>query len=344
MAKILVSIISYGERDLYETVHDCIQKSSGEHQILFSIVDEQQFEHEFSDFSQLKTNKIIYRTFDWSEYRGIDWARSLTTQVDLEYDYILFICGHTRFCKDWDIANFEEYEIARQLSNTGKALLTYCPAEFAVTKTNTFETVNVFRDRRNNVFHPVGSLGPTSASGFVPGYTWPAGHYVPNNGVTEGSYLHYTWCFGPKQYVDEVPIDPTIAFHVEETFMMIRSWCSGWRFFATPRLVSWHMSHKKYPDEKYTRIETHRPWSNKHKEAFWKNVDESQIKLNKLMSGNLNDDYSVISLSQVLEYCCFSGISTSYCEHNPNFHKLNVHRHGENLRYQQLIEYEQTNE
>lgn len=335
MSKVLVSIISYGERELKRTVIDCIKKSSSSHELLFSIVDEQESPNDFCDFSDIKTNYIIYRPFDWSEYRGIDWARNLTTNVDFDYDYILFICGHTIFAENWDIENFIEYEKAKNKSLTGKALLTYCPAEFGITKTNNFEIKNVFRNRVGNVFHPAGTLG----GDFVPGYNWPGGHGVPSDGVTEGAYLHYTWCFGPKEYVDEVPIDPSIAFHVEETFAMIRSWCAGWRFFATPKLLSWHMSHKKYPDEVHLRIDTHRPWSNQHKEKFWDAVDSSQIKLNKLMSGRLNDDLSNFTLSQVLEYCCFSGISGRYCNHNPNYHKLGVSRHGEHLRFNERLEY-----
>jgi hypothetical protein len=341
MSSILVSIISYGERDLRKTVLDCYNKRSGEHQLYFSIVDEQPTESEFSTFDSIDESIITYRKFDWSEYRGIDWARHLTTVVDYEYDYVLFICGHTRFVQNWDVVNFEEYFKAVKKSETGKAILTYCPAEFGVTETNDFEIENVFRNRTKNVFHWPGSLGPPFNPNFVPGYNFPGGR-SPKDGddVEEGAYLHFTWCFGPKQFIDQVPIDPDIAFHVEETYMMIRAWCLGWRFFVTPKLMSWHMSHKKYPDEKHIRIDTHRPWSNQHKEAFWTHVDKSQQKLNLLMSGHLLDKHGGISVYKVMEYFCFSGIPAKYAEYNPDYHKLGVPRHGENLRNLPIIKYE----
>ena len=340
MSRILVSIISYGEKDLKKTVLDCYNKRSQQHEILFSIVDEQQYEDEFCTFEEIPAQNMVYRTFDWSQYRGIDWARNLSTKVDFDYDYILYICGHTRFCQDWDIYNFQEYFKAQKLSSTGKALITYCPAEFAVTKENDFETKTVYRDRVKNVYHPPATLGSPENTTFVPAYNFPNSHSLQGGDqVFEGCYLHFTWCFGPKQFVDEVPVDPEIAFHAEESYMMVRSWCKGWRFFATPKLLSWHMSYKQYPDEKHMRINTHRPWANQHKEAFWNHVDYSQKKFNLLMSGRLEDQEG-ISYHQVLEYCCFSGIPTHFTNFNPDFHKLNIPRHGEHLRYIDVIPYE----
>lgn len=189
-----------------------------------------------------------------------------------------------------------------------------------------------------------GSLGKNFDPGFVPGYNFPIANNVPEDGdVHEGFWIHFTWCFADKSYVQEVPLDPEINFHAEEPYVTIQSWCRGWRFFATSKLLSWHQMEKKYPDEKHTRIATHRPWADKNKNDFWNQSDQSLLKLNKLLSGKLKGKYGNISKEDVLLFCCESGMQTKWTEYNENYHKLPYLRHGQTLKDKEIIKYEKIN-
>lgn len=336
MQRILVSIISYGEKDLRSTVLHCYEQAKNKKDILFSIVDEQPTDEEFSYFSEIPEEQIIYRKYDTSEYRGILWARDITTRTNFDYDYILYICGHERFAEDWDVHTIYEYQKALKKSETGKAVLTYCQADFSVTETSNFDPTQTYAGRTTNVYHPPGTL-----SKVVPGYGFPGAFRVPGNeDVHEGCWLHFTWCFAAKQFVEEVPLYPEINFHAEEPYMGVLAWCRGWRFFATPKLLSWHQVHKKYPDEKHVRIDTHRPWADSNKAAFWQQSDASMLRLNELLSGRATGPYGEVKWEQVLEYCCFSGLSTQWTRFDANYDKLELPRHGQHLKHRPVVKYE----
>jgi len=151
MATILVSIISYGEKQLRETILDCFDKKSNKNKILFSIVDEQENKLDFCNLDFLKKEEVIYRKFNTINYRGILWARNLTTIVDYKYDYILYICGHTRFAENWDELTIQEYQKCKK--KTDKAVLTYCQADFSVTTASNFDINKTYNGRTKNVFH-----------------------------------------------------------------------------------------------------------------------------------------------------------------------------------------------
>jgi hypothetical protein len=323
--KILISIISYKEKDLYGTVKDAYEKAKNQDRLLFSIVEETYLEN-YSDLSFIPEDKIIYRKYDLSEYRGILWARNLTTNVDFEYDYILYICAHTRFCQDWDQIVIEEHNKAIIKNNNEKVVLTYCGADFSVDDNNNI-IFNGYGDRVKNIYSP--QLGKD----FVPGYWFPSATNVPDdNQVHEAYWIHFTWCFATKQFVEEIPLDPEINFNAEEPYITIQAWCRGWRFFATSKKLYWHHTTRKYPGDNLARHMTHRPWVDSSKEKYWRQSDLSMIKLNLLLSGNLIGKYGDISKEQVLDFCQKSGMDIKYAEYNSNYDKLDLYQHGKYLK------------
>jgi hypothetical protein len=163
----------------------------------------------------------------------------------------------------------------------------------------------------------------------VPGYGWSSQTPVPEiDDVLEETYLQYSWVFANKNYVQEVPLDPDINYHAEEIYMTVKTWCAGWRMYASPVIMYYHDTVKEYPREILSRMDTHRPWSDLNKDAFWKQSDETMLKLNKLLSGKT--DFAPKKLIE--EYCSFSGLNPKWCEYNPDYNKLNFKRHAEDFR------------
>jgi hypothetical protein len=331
--KILVSIISYKEGDLTGTVLDCYNKAKNKEDLMFSIVEEHYPEF-YSDLSFVPSNQMLYSKFDLSEYRGILWARDLTTkQVSVDYDYVLFICGHTRFEQDWDVTCLVEYAKAKNKSETGKAVLTFCPPDFEYNDDWSIKYKHVVK---TNLYHPsIEGYDPRaqSPSDFIPGYWFPIGHAIPEDeDVHENYWVHFTWCFAEKSYVDEVPLDPEMNFNGEEPYVSLQSWGRGWRMFATSKIFSYHHLSRKYPGEQLSRYNTARPWADDKKKDHWEHSRRAMLKLNMLFSGRLEGKYGDIPLDITSEYCRKSGINTKWTEYNPEYDKVDGYQHMMTIR------------
>ena len=320
--KILVSMIAYREKYLQESVKDCYEKAESPENLLFSIVSEQHKPELHVDLSFIPSDQIVYRTYDLSEYRGVLWSRNKTTEVDFDYDYILFTCGHNRFEKNWDTLVLKEYQKA--LKHAERPVITFPGLEIVYDENNN-AVLDHPKARSKNYWR--GTLDKD----YIPGYGWSSQSPVPEtDDVVEETYLQYSWVFSDKNYVKEVPLDPDINYHAEEIYMTVKTWCAGWRMFASPVVMYYHDTYKEYAGEPMSRMTSHRPWSDINKDMFWKQSDESMIKLNNLLSGKT--EYATKDL--VEKYCDFSGLDKKWCEYNPDYDKLDHERLAEFFRDQ----------
>lgn len=325
---ILVSIISYKEGDLRGTVLDCYSKAKNKDELFFSIVEEH-FPEFYSDLSFIPENQLLYRKFDLSQYRGILWARNQTTRhIPVNFDHVLFICGHTRFEQDWDVTCLQEYAKAKAKSETGKAILTLCPPDFEYNDDWSIR----YKDKvKTNLYHPsITGWDPREQQviDFIPGYWFPIGSVPPEDGdVHENYWVHFTWCFAEKSYVDEVPLDPEMNFNGEEPYISLQSWGRGWRMFATSKIFSYHHLSRQYPGEKQSRYHTARPWADDKKKDHWEHSRNAMLKLNLLFSGRLTGKYGDIPLEVTQDYCNKSGINLKWTEYNPEYDKIDGYQH-----------------
>jgi hypothetical protein len=313
-------MVAYREKNLQGSVKDCYEKADNPENLYFSIVSEQSKDDLHADLSFIPKNQITYRKYNLSEYRGILWSRAKTTEVSTNYDYVLYTCGHNIFTESWDTKVMSEYKKAQ--SKSSKAILTVTGLSYSITDEGEV-------DLKVNKKRPYNSYRPKLNKSYTPGYGFPKHIPIKNKkDILESVYVQFSWIFCPKKYVEEVPIDPSINYHVEEIYTSIVSWAAGWKFYATPEVLYYHDTDKKYPDEEISRMTTHRPWSDINKDAFWEQSDESIIKLNALLSGNLH-----VSKEEMDAYCDFSGLNKKWCVENKNYHKINKKRHGEAFRY-----------
>lgn len=320
-------MIAYREKYLAESVKDCYEKAKHPEKLIFSVVAEQQEESLHADLSFIPASQIVYRKYDLSEYRGVLWSRAKTLEVDANYDYILYTCGHNRFVDGWDEKTLEEYKKIKKISNKDKVVLTVAAPEYvtdkegnAITGIDNLRSVNVRR--------------PKIQYGYVPGHSWVdvSEFSKDDQEPFEECYIQFSWVFAPKEYTKEVPLDPDMNYHGEEIYVTVQTWCRGWRMYTTKTILYYHDTYKEYFGESQSRMTTHRPWSDINKDKFWEQSDRSMIKLNLLLSGNLTGIYGNISKQMVLEYCNFSGLDTKWCQYNENFDKLGIKRHAEDFR------------
>lgn len=101
---ICVSIASYRDPDLINTVNSAVRNAKNKDDILFCIVSQAE-EDEHPDLSHVPNVK--YLKYHWKESNGLCWARNIAiTKAD--GDYILQVDSHSRFKENWDeiIMNF----------------------------------------------------------------------------------------------------------------------------------------------------------------------------------------------------------------------------------------------
>lgn len=323
MPKILVSMIAYREKFLAESVKDCLEKADNPDDLHFSIVSEQAKPEQHADLSFVPPNQLTYRRYDLSEYRTIMWSRNKTTDVAINYDYILYTCGHNLYASGWDTLVIDSLKEAEEISS--KAIITSSGPEFEFDSKGKISysprsgrTVNKYR--------------PKIPADYVPGYGFPNEHQttIPKNlSIVEDVYMQWSWVFAPKQYVEEVPIDPEMGYHGEEIYLTVVSWARGWRFFATSETLYFHDTYKEYPGESKSRMISHRPWVDVNQKAFWEHSDLAMRRLNSLLSGNLYED---VTIDKVLSYCEFSGLNKDYCKPFEDYSNLGLLRHAEQTK------------
>ena len=312
---ILVSIIAYKERDLAGTVRDCWDKAIDKDNIYFSIVEEYE---EFSDLSFIPVTQITHQKYDTSEYRGILWARKKTTEIDVNYDYVLYICGHTRFLAGWDETCLSKYDLITRDIQDQRVIITNHGPVYEINEDFSINTDPGYGFGHNTSYFPSWDITKDHNIPFAPGYWFPKPELVPKTPYTEHYWLCFTWLFSSRQYVEEFPLDPAISWNVEEPYSSIISSIRGYRFFAIPDIIYYHHTVRKYPDKDLADNSTSRPWVDDKKQKYREHADESLKRLNLLLSGNYQD----ISIDQILDFCRKSKLNPMWTKFDENYHLL----------------------
>jgi hypothetical protein len=307
-------MVAYREKQLARSVKSCYENAKNPEDLVFSIVSEQYSEDLHADLSFIPESQILYRKYDLSEFRGVLWSRAKTMENDFKYEHVLVTCGHNMFTKDWDSRSLIELKKAKLKAGNEKAILAFCGPEFEYNEDYSLNIDNVSTGRTTNFYHE-----KLDTDSYVPGHGWPNIVPVPDDGdLHEAVYLQASYIFADRIYLDELPFESDIGYQAEEIYMTVKTWCSGWKMFATSEILYLHDTSKKYPDYNFEMLaSTRRPWLDINKVAYWKQSDDSMIRLNCLLSGR-----ETIKLEKVLDYCDFSGMDKKWCEYLPDFDKM----------------------
>lgn len=105
---IFISIASYRDPDLINTVKSCYDNAANKENLFFSILSQaEKTEHPVLSF--IPEDQIRYLKVHWSKSMGACWARSITSE-NLVGDYFFQIDSHSRFKKNWDLTLLNDYK------------------------------------------------------------------------------------------------------------------------------------------------------------------------------------------------------------------------------------------
>ena len=297
--KIFISIASYRDPLLANTVKDAYDNAYYKDSLAFGIVDQsfgmETFDPSFFEFKK----QIRYIRIEPQHARGACWARHLCQTLYHEEDYYFQIDSHTIFDKHWDKKLIEEYRHLEQyhanpiissypypfdiidgdLTNLKKSAKSKACMLLVVNKEVTFSN-----EREQHV----------SAKG-----TYLAKHEPCHAFLVAGGCL-----FGPGHLVERVPYDPHLYFSGEECTYALRLWTHGYNLFHTCDLPLYHQYVGKYRTKH---------WADKmiepHMQTKWHEYSEAgKRRVNRITTGKELGIYGLGNKRTLQQYIDFCGV------------------------------------
>jgi hypothetical protein len=301
--KIFICTSAYNDTDLDITLSTAFDRAANPEDVYFGIAL-QYPDLPMPDFSKYKNVRTSVIDIDYPI--GTSPSRIPAAELIEDESYFLSIDCHTVFKKDWDKNLLEYHSILKE--NFDKPIIsTYSPywyrdsngMFFNQNKNNSMdEEMPIYKlkfkenDELNNDFY------------IMPTPTW--GDQVKD--LYEEHYLigaHLL--FAESSYLKEVPFDPYITYHEENTTAM-RAWTRGYRIFAINKDILWtrEMYHGVV-DEKSWRKKSFRV--DKNGESYFDRIVRGAIRCKDILLGKEIGIYGAPSIELLKEYEAAAGIN-----------------------------------
>ena len=253
--KIFISIASYRDPELVPTIKDCISKSNQPNNLVFAISREYNSEDGFDDLSEFKSQKnfkII--ELPHSKSLGVCNARHKLQKLFDNEEYYFQLDSHHRFCKYWDKKLIKTLKDLQKSGSKKPLLSSYLPSYDPDVKgeSKMDDVWRTYIDR----FMPEGPIFifPESIS------NWKKLKKPEKARFISG---HCIFSFG--NFAKEVPYDPHLYFHGEESSLAARAFTHGYDLFHIHRPFVWHH---------YNRPQSRRHWDDNSK---WQKLNEQSF-------------------------------------------------------------------
>jgi len=237
---IFISIASFIDTDLRNTILSCINQAKYPENLIFGIVlqfnnEEETNEQCIDDLIRQYNIRIIKYWFE--ESQGGCWARNKVSTLYGGEDYVLQLDAHIRMVKNWDVLLVKEYLELKE--NFNKPLISYLSPSF-------FRNEELGLDYSfKHIDDPYIINVPTIKSIAVD--YWPMfGGYEDeahtNKRPRNVSLLYAGFVFTQGNWLLEVKNDPEHYYTGEEFALSIRSFTHGYDIFIPSQIMSWHLS------------------------------------------------------------------------------------------------------
>lgn len=231
---IFISIASYRDPDLVNTVKSLWENADSPDKLFFSIFSHGEND-EHADLSFIPNNQIRYQKEHWSLTTGVCRARYEASQ-NINKKFFFQIDSHARFRSGWDSLVTTAYEKCKTFWGNRIVLTTY-PDAFEIDwepgppkdRLHTFDKMyDIFPIWSNELFmvYPDWREVEISECG------------------NEVFFFSANSCFTTKEIIEEVPYDPNLYFAGEEPTMALRLYTRGIRMIN---------SHVRFMFNNYTR-------------------------------------------------------------------------------------------
>jgi len=122
--KVFVSIACYMDKDIINTIEDCLKNAKNPKRIIFGVC--LQFDPSDRFFEKYENHpQIRIKRMDWKEAKGPMYARYFCTKLVKDEEYFLQIDCHTRFYENWDETIINELHKCEEQHN--KCVISHYP-------------------------------------------------------------------------------------------------------------------------------------------------------------------------------------------------------------------------
>lgn len=260
--KIFISIASYRDSELIPTIENCIENSKLPNNLVFGISRQYHSDDKFDDLSKYKKNKN-FKIIETPHHKslGVCNARHNIQKMFDGEEYHLQLDSHHRFVKNWD-EKLKKTLNKLKKSGSKKPLLTAYLPSYDPEKDNEARLNDVWRmyfDR----FMPEGPI-----------FIFPES--IQNWNKKEPEKARFTsghFIFTLGKFCEEVPYDPNLYFHGEESSLAARAYTWGYDLYHLHRPWVWHH---------YTRSNGSRHWDDVSK---WESLNRKSFQRYKSLFG-----------------------------------------------------------
>lgn len=228
MDKIFVSIASYRDPELSKTIKSMLDNAKNPEYLSVTVVWQHAKEDKWDIIEEyIADNRFTIVDIDYKESKGVCFARNIAQTHYNQEKYYLQLDSHHRFEKNWD-QTLKDYLHYLQCIGYNKPILTaYLPSYFPTTEVTTKEVWGLNIDR----FLPEG-----------PPFLRP--YHVSNwkdlDEPFKARFISAHFIFTLGSFAIDVPYDPDLYFHGEETSLAARAYTHGYDLFSPHTPVIYH--------------------------------------------------------------------------------------------------------
>lgn len=281
MSSIFVSIASYRDQELIDTVYSILRQAENPSNIFLSILSQDeddkhpQLEHIFKIFG---VTDYQYNMVHFSESRGACYARAeVQKYLTLDFKYYLQIDSHSQFVDKWDIKLISDYERCREI--WGDYIFSSYPGTYEYNHSGNIKTSD--SDIPTSI-----RIQPISDSPIM--YEPKYKDYLGKEFGEYHGYFCAGMVFGYSKFFIDVPYDPNLYFNGEEQTLAIRFYCNDIKLIAPPANYLYHH---------YTGLKRLRHWENN---PGWENDDKRGIE--RLNDFYLGKDLGIYGIKDMQKY------------------------------------------
>lgn len=232
--KIFVSVVSYRDPLLKQTIESLIENKSVRHDIVIGILEQTKLEDSLATLAPdlIAKDIIRYKRIDPEYADGVCWARSINSMQANDEDFIYQVDSHMLFDKNWDRKLVNDYKKGCNKVGHDKVIISGNCKNFRM------EDEKPVMD-----FHPTDVTCKVKYFHYEPSIDLLAAHgdLIPATGDVEPAiHICAGNFFAPLRWIKEVGVDTGIFFEGEEQLMVLQSHLKGYEIFHPSAIMCYH--------------------------------------------------------------------------------------------------------
>ena len=292
MVNIFISIASYRDPDLVNTVRSAYENATQPDKLFFSILSQSDMH---PDLSFVPTKQLRYLQVSHEASKGACWAREITSR-QLKGTYFLQIDSHSRFRKGWDSLVIANYRRAQAYYGE-RIFLTHYPDPFELKEDGSTAYLGMPEHYKLNAYWH-------DSSKMVQG-EWALTEDTEHG--DEQYFMSANCLFTRTEFMQEVPYDSELYFTGEEPSLALRAYTRGFKLISPV---------VKFMFTNYNRENSKRPLHWNDHNDWWQLNQQSYKRLERIMKGYEMGVWGIGSQELYEDYMSRTGIDLRVQDYN----------------------------